>query len=102
MSSNELEIKVPVEVINFCEWEAIGQILSDWDDRFSPEQIVESLRELGDEVPDEDNLPSVLVYSGFKDATGEQLANSFDDYFEAFMSVARLTIVRTRLEVKNA
>ena len=101
MTTNELEIKVPVEVINFCEWEAIGQILSDWDDRFSPEQIVESLRELGDEVPNEDNLPEVLVYSGFEDATGEQLANQFDEYFEAFMSVARLTIVRTRLEVKN-
>jgi|694.fasta_scaffold11530_3 hypothetical protein len=101
MATNDLEVKVPVEVINFCEWEAIGQILSDWDDRFSPEQIVESLRELGNKIPDEDNLPEVVVWGGFDDATGEQLANQFDDFFEAFMSVARLTIVQTRLEVKN-
>jgi hypothetical protein len=101
MATNDLEVKVPVEVINFCEWEAIGQILSDWDDRFSPEQIVESLRELGNKIPDEDNLPEVLVWGGFDDATGEQLANQFDDFFEAFMSVARLTIVQTRLEVQK-
>ena len=101
MCTNELEVKVPVEVINFCEWEALGQILSWFDERFSPEQIVRDLRELGDEIPDEDNLPSVLVYSGFEGSTGEQLANQFDDFFEAFMSVARLTIVQTRLEVQK-
>lgn len=101
MYTNELEVKVPVEVINFCEWEALGQILSDWDDRFSPEQIVRDLRELDGEVPDEDNLPDVIVFSGFNDATGRQLANQFDEYFEAFMSVAKLAIVRTQVEVKN-
>lgn len=95
------KIVVPEEVVNFCKFEALGQVLSEWDDQLLPDQIVDDLRDLGDEIPSDENLPEVIVYGGFDGFTGEQLADQFDDFFEAFLSVAKLAIVRTQMEVKN-
>lgn len=95
------DVKVPVDVINYCESEALGQVLSWWDDRFSPEQIISDIRGLGDQIPVIDEWDDLfIVFSGFDDATGEQLANQFDEYFQAFLNVAKLAIVRARVEVQ--
>jgi hypothetical protein len=96
------DVKVPVDVINYCESEALGQVLSWWDDRFSPEQIIRDIRGLGDQIPVIDEWDDLfIVFSGFDDATGNELANQFDEYFQAFLNVAKLAIVRTRVEVQK-
>jgi hypothetical protein len=102
MTTNELEIKVPAEIVAFCEFEALNQIVSWFDERFSPEQIVREWVTLGSQVPVIDEWDNMfVVYTGLQGSTGYQLANQFDEYFEAFMNVARLAIVRTRVEVQK-
>lgn len=96
------QVKLPVEVINFCEQEALDQIVSWRDERFSPEQIVREFHTIGNQIPVIEEWDDMfIIYSGFQNATGRELANQFEDFFESFKLVAELATLRARVEVKE-
>lgn len=80
------------KLTELCQQQALGQVLTDWEDLTYDEILVE-LYAAEDDAPDHDEI---VVWQQFEDWSGIELAHQIEAVYSAFEEVALSAVEETK------
>jgi hypothetical protein len=91
-----MAVQLSPQVIEWCQTEALGQVLVAWgndDTRIPYAEVVQWLEDLGSDTTygvDDDN--GIMVWDAFEDNTGSWIADQIESLYKSYIACAEFAV----------
>lgn len=95
-----MAVQLSPQVIEWCQTEALGQVLVSWgndDTRLSYEEVIQKLQSIGsasvwEVTQEQDASDFIMVWDAFEDNTANWIADQIESMYDSYISCAEFAV----------